>query len=29
VTEGLSPTPEQLANIEVPLKELAAELTAT
>ncbi len=29
VTEGLSPTPEQLANTEVPLKELAAELTAT
>jgi 3-phenylpropionate/trans-cinnamate dioxygenase ferredoxin reductase subunit len=29
VTEGLSPTPEQLANTDVPLKELAAELTAT
>jgi len=29
VTEGLSPSAEQLANTEVPLKELAAELTAT
>lgn len=29
VTEGLSPTPEQLANTEVTLKELAAELAAT
>lgn len=28
VTEGLSPTPEQLANAEVTLKELAAELAA-
>jgi 3-phenylpropionate/trans-cinnamate dioxygenase ferredoxin reductase subunit len=29
VTEGLSPTAEQLANTEVTLKELAAELAAT
>ena len=28
VTEGLSPTAEQLANMDVTLKELAAELTA-